>query len=79
MTLTAVATGGSMPEYKFYALYPVSGANQEVLIQDYALSSTCTWTPTLAATYTLVVCTREHGSTVAYTAYTTISPFTVTP
>ena len=66
-----------MPEYKFYALYPVNGVNQTVLIQDYALSSTCTWTPTLAATYTMVACAREHGSTVAYAAYTTVGNYIV--
>ena len=53
--------------------------NQQVLIQDYALSSTCTWTPTLAANYTLVVCAREHGSTVAYAAYDTIIGYLVKP
>ena len=53
--------------------------NQTVLIQDYALSSTCTWTPTLAATYTLVVCAREHGSTVAYAAYSTLGNYLVNP
>ena len=79
VSLTAVATGGYAPEYKFYALYPVGGVNQEVLIQDYALSSTCTWTPTLPAKYTLVVCTREHGTTVAYAVYNTIAGYFVNP
>ena len=79
VSLTAVATGGYQPEYKFYALYPVGGVNQEVLIQDYALSSTCTWTPTLPAKYTLVVCTREHGTTVAYAVYNTIAGYFVNP
>ena len=79
ISLSAVATGGSVPEYKFYALYPLNGVNQEVLIQDYALSSTCTWTPTVTATYTLVVCAREHGSTVAFTVYNTIGNYIVNP
>ena len=79
MSLSAVATGGYVPEYKFYALYPVSGVNQEVLIQDYSLNSTCTWTPALTATYTLVGCVREHGSTAPYAADATLTGYLVKP
>ena len=77
--LSAVRHRRLPPEYKFYALYPVNGVNQQVLIQDYALSSTCTWAPTLPASYTLVVCAREHGSTVAYAAYGTLCNYLVKP
>ena len=77
--LNALASGGFQPEYKFYALYPQSGANQVVLIQDYSLSSSCTWTPTIAAGYTLVACAREHGATLAYTAYGTAFNYNVLP
>ena len=69
VTLTASATGGSVPEYKFYALYPVAGVNQLVPIGDYSTGNTCVWTPTLAANYTLVVCAREQGETVNDDAY----------
>ena len=79
VSLSAVVSGGLVPEYKFYALYPVGGVNQTVLIQDYALNSTCTWNPALTATYTLVVLVREHGSTVTYAAYATVSNYTVKP
>ena len=79
VSLYAVAIGGYAPEYKFYALYPLNGVNQEVLIQDYALSCTCTWVPALPATYTLVVCAREHGSMSAYDAYGTLYGYIVNP
>ena len=79
VNLSAVVTGGLVPEYKFYALYPVGGVNQLVLIQDYALNSTCTWTPALPANYTLVVLVREQGSTVPYAAYNTVTGYLVKP
>ena len=79
LTLSAAVTGGNVPQYEFYALYPVNGVNQQVMIQPYALSNTCTWTPTLAATYTIVVCARENGSTVTETAYNTVSGYLVKP
>ena len=60
VTLSASIIGGSVPEYRFTALYlDASGNEQQVLIQDYAANSTCTWIPALAATYTVIVCVRE--------------------
>ena len=52
VTLTATATGGAAPQYKFTATDP--GGNTTT-VQAYSLSATCSWTPTLVGNYTLWV------------------------
>ena len=78
VTLTATATGVAAPEYKFYALYLNNGINQQLLIQDYSASSSCTWIPTVPQTYTLVACVRAQGSTVACLTYAAKTGYLVT-
>ena len=80
ITLTASATGVTAPQYEFYALYPGSnGQNQQLLIQAYSAGGSCTWTPTQAQTYTLVVCVRAQGETIPYDTYTTTTGYVVKP
>ena len=73
--LSASSTGLDNPEYQFFAVYNAQlgllSVPEFVTIQDYSLSSTCTWTPTLAENYTVWVEVREHGSTSDYTTYVT--------
>jgi len=65
--LTASPTGGGTLEYKFYAQYQdVNAALQTETIKDYSTSNTASWTPKLAASYTVVVLCREKGRTVSF-------------
>ena len=81
ITLSANVNGGNPPNsllYKFDAEYADASNNEQVvLIQDYLASSTCTWTPAVAATYTFVVCVREAGETVAYDVDAMVSGYLV--
>jgi C1A family cysteine protease len=72
VTLTASATGPTAKEYAFYAYGP---SGWEV-IRTYATTSSCTWTPTGAGSYTLVVWAREVGSTRSWDCLATM-PFPV--
>lgn len=71
ITLTANATGGTSLEYKFRAGYQDATGWHWSDINAYNTSTTCTWTPTVAHTYTLTVYVREVGNTSAYQAYGT--------
>jgi hypothetical protein len=62
ITFTAVGTGGVAPrQYKFFVRQG-SGANQ--IVQNWSTSATYTWTPTVAASYTVIVWARSAGVTV---------------
>ena len=81
ITLTATPSGGIAVEYRFTAT-PSTGT--ATVVQDYAASPVCTWTPTVADTYTLQVWARETGTQQdpqitaqsSYTVGTNIAPLT---
>ena len=84
ITLTATPTGGGgQVQYLFRAGYTdAAGWHWANINGTYTTSSTCTWTPTSAASYTLVVWARLLGHTANYDQYATQayqltpSPFT---
>jgi RHS repeat-associated protein len=63
ITLTATATGGTTPQYKFFVK---RAGNAWQTQQDYSTTSTCTWTPSIADYYRLRVYVRESGSSMDY-------------
>lgn len=76
MLLTALATGGTTQEYKFFASYVDSASiTQTVSIKNYSSANTVSWTPTVAATYLITVYARTKGETVNYDAMASIANF----
>ncbi|MEI7832509.1 MAG: SUMF1/EgtB/PvdO family nonheme iron enzyme [bacterium] len=68
--LTATPTGGGTLEYQFKAKYlSTSGVYVWLTLQEYGASNTCTWTPTVAQSYTIIAYAREKGTTGAYKVY----------
>lgn len=78
-TITATATGGISPEYKFYAIYSDVGQSHTVTIRDYATSASFAWKPIQPATYTVYACVREKGTTVTYAFQTSVNNYVVQP
>ncbi len=77
--MTAPSPAATSPDTSFTPTTRVNGVTQTVIIQDYSPNSTCTWTPTVTATYTIVVYAREQGSTVAYDAKNHVDSYVVNP
>ena len=65
IALTAQATGGTTPEYRFL----VKSGTTWTVISEWSATNTCTWTPMDAGSYTVQVRVREQGSTASYTLY----------
>jgi hypothetical protein len=59
ITWTAVTTGGTAPQFRFWIL-PQGGAFS--LAQDYSLSNTFPWTPSATGDYTICVWAKSSGS-----------------
>jgi hypothetical protein len=72
--LTATPSGGTSPEYKFWAWSAAAGWTA---IRAYATTPTCAWTPSLAGPYYLQVWALNQGSPNAWDQYAEIS-FTAT-
>jgi hypothetical protein len=62
---TAVATGGTAPQFRFWVLPP---GGPFTLAQDYSLSNTFPWTPSAAGDYTICVWAKSTGSGAAFEA-----------
>ncbi|UFT98878.1 SpoIID/LytB domain-containing protein [Radiobacillus kanasensis] len=71
INVTAVATGETTLEYKFWAENTSTG--KWTLIRNYGSSATANWTPNVAGDYKLVVHAREVGSSKSYDAYRTLN------
>jgi hypothetical protein len=78
VTFTAGGSGGVAPrQYKFF-VQPSGGAAQ--MVRDWSTTNTYAWTPTTAASYTVIVWARSAGVTVdaaqasAQMAYTINTP-----
>ena len=71
VTLTAAPTdNGGQVQYLFRAGYAdAAGWHWTNINGSYTTTASCTWTPSLAETYTLVVWAREVGHTANYDAY----------
>lgn len=71
--LTASAEHFTNPEYCFRVGYPDPGTGQMLYVDlsspPYGAANTCTWTPTEARSWTVVVRIREVGSTATLQAY----------
>ena len=79
VTLTATPTGGGQVTYLFRVGYEdAAGWHWSNLTTSYTTSASCTWTPTAAGTYTLVVWARLLGHTANYDRYASLS-YQVTP
>jgi hypothetical protein len=72
--LTATPTGGDTLEYAFF----MKGAGGWSQLQPYGLANTCTWAPLEPGLYTLLVWTREKGSTAEWQANGSVVNFLVT-
>ncbi|MEI7832934.1 MAG: SUMF1/EgtB/PvdO family nonheme iron enzyme [bacterium] len=69
-TLIATPTGGGTLEYQFKAKYlSAPGVYAWLTLQEYGASNTCSWTPSVARSYSIIVYAREKGTTVAYKIY----------
>ncbi len=77
LTAAPTGTGSGSLEYRFRAKYtPASGPSVFTTIQEYSTSATCTWTPSEARDYTLIVYARGEGMSNPYIVYREL-PFTV--
>jgi hypothetical protein len=73
VTLTAVATGGTGLEYRFFA----NDGRGWVDLRAYDSGNTCTWKPKTAGTYSLLVWVRALGSKSAWEQNATIWQYVV--
>lgn len=73
VTLTATTTGGGSILYKFRVGYVSGTTTIWTVLRDFASSPTCTWTPTVARSYTLEVSAKESTSGSPYDSIGTIS------
>ena len=73
VTFTAIATGCSVPTYKFWLLGP---GGSWTVVQDYSTSSTWTWNTTglVGGEYQLDVYARQSGSAAAWEAHISPNP-----
>jgi hypothetical protein len=75
VTLTATPVGGRLVQYCFF-IYDGKGWR---LIQPYSYTRTCTWVPTTAGTYALLVWAKEKTSANQWDVNATIWGFVVEP
>jgi len=72
---TAVATGGTAPEFRFWVQ---PQGSPFTLAQDYSPSNSFIWTPTVAGDYVVIVWARSSGSSMAFEK-DAVAAFWVTP
>jgi hypothetical protein len=74
VTLTATPTGGTSPQYEFWACTPAGSWSD---IQAYSATNTCSWTPNIVGTWYLQLWAKNLASGNSYDQYAEIS-FVVT-
>jgi hypothetical protein len=79
VVLTAVATGGATPEYRFlYGYRPTAQTATSKIVWDKSMAfrtgEFTWWTPTIAGIYNIRAYAREKGTTSAYEVATSTAP-----
>ncbi len=71
---TAVATGGTLPQFRFW-VQPVGGTFS--ILCDYSPSATCPWTPSVTGDYVVIVWAKSIGSSAPFEAFA-VAAFQIT-
>jgi hypothetical protein len=76
IVFTAVATGGTAPQFQFWVqrvVVPSTFTSPFTLLCDYSSSTTCPWTASVAGDFSILVRARSGGASVAFEAEQVIS------